>query len=146
MEELFRKIHIFAGINDAGIQWLVKAAATEVMPPAEVIVRESEPGNRFYLVEKGTVRVIKHFGTPDEVLLATLNPNDFFGEMCILEAQPRSATVAAITETTLHSLSGTDFYHFYQQMPDQYGVLVLNIARDLSRRLRYLDEIFAARH
>ena len=38
------------------------------------------------------------------------------------------------------------FHHLYQDMPRQYSILVLNIARDLSRRLRHLDELFAARH
>ena len=71
---------------------------------------------------------------------------DFFGEMCILETLPRAATVLAVTDATLYSLTSMAFYHLYEVMPGQYSILVLNIARDLSRRLRHLDDVFAARH
>jgi CRP-like cAMP-binding protein len=66
--------------------------------------------------------------------------------MCILETLPRSATVQAMVDSTLLSLSSVTFYHLYHEMPAQHSILVVNIARDLSRRLRHLDEAFAARH
>ena len=103
-------------------------------------------GNRFFLVGEGLVRVCKHLGLPHEVELARLSPGDFFGEMCILETLPRSATVQAVIDTTVYSLTSLNFYHLYQAMPAQYSILVVNIARDLSRRLRHLDEVFAAKH
>jgi len=77
--------------------------------------------------------------------LARLGPHDFFGEMCILETLPRSASVQAITDTTAFALSSLDFLYLYEKLPAEYGILVLNLARDLSRRIRHLDEEFAAR-
>ncbi|MBI3875106.1 MAG: cyclic nucleotide-binding protein, partial [Verrucomicrobia bacterium] len=65
---------------------------------------------------------------------------------CILETLPRVATVQAVTETHLLWMSSLAFLHLYERLPAQYGLLVLNIARDLSRRLRRLDERFAAKH
>jgi CRP-like cAMP-binding protein len=79
------------------------------------------------------------------VKIARLGAGDFFGEMCILETLPRAATVETVTESLLSSLSSINFYQFYQAMPEQYSILLLNIARDLSRRLRKLDDAFAAR-
>ena len=78
--------------------------------------------------------------------LARLKAGDFFGEMCILETLPRVATVQAVAETRLFSISSLTFLKLYDAMPAQYGLLLLNLARDLSRRLRRLDEAFAARH
>jgi CRP-like cAMP-binding protein len=92
------------------------------------------------------VRVCKNFAQPGEVELVTLGPKSFFGEMCILEAMPRSATVQAVAASRLFSLPAGAFHHLYKAMPAQYCILLLNIARDLSRRLRRLDEMFAARH
>ena len=112
----------------------------------EVILREGEMGNRLFIIASGTVRVCKRAGQSDEVTLATLGPLDFFGEMCILEAQPRSATVVAQRETSLLSIPAGAFYQLFHEMPTQYGILLLNIARDLSRRLRALDDSFAGRH
>lgn len=110
------------------------------------LVREGETSNRLFVVVKGGVRVCRQFGTPDEVELIDLGAGEFFGEMCILETLPRSATVVATVESRLLSLSSLDFLHLYKQMPGQYGILILNLARDLSRRLRRIDEVFAARH
>ncbi len=99
-----------------------------------------------FLIEAGEVRVIKNFALPNEVEFDRFGPGEFFGEMCILEPMPRAATAQAVTNARLIGISSFGFHHLYQRMPAQYSILILNIARDLSRRLRKLDEAFAARH
>jgi CRP-like cAMP-binding protein len=141
-----QNVPIFAGLNEAALNLLWDRAKEVKAPAGEVVVREGETGNRLFVVGKGQVRVCKHFGQVGEVELAKLAPGNFFGEMCILETLPRSATVQAITDATLYTLTSLSFYHLYEQMPAQHSILVLNIARDISRRLRHLDEAFAARH
>jgi CRP-like cAMP-binding protein len=98
------------------------------------------------LIGTGAVRVCKNLGRADEIELAKFGPRDFFGEMCILETLPRCASVQATEHTVLQSLTSLAFHHLYEAMPRQYSILVLNIARDLSRRLRRVDEVFASRH
>jgi CRP/FNR family cyclic AMP-dependent transcriptional regulator len=141
-----QNVPIFAGLNQSALNLLWERAKEIKTPAGGVVVREGEAGNRLFLVGEGQVRVCKHFGQPDELELATLAPGNFFGEMCILETLPRSATVQAVTDATLFALTSLVFYHLYEAMPAQHSILVLNIARDVSRRLRHLDEVFAARH
>ena len=141
-----QNVTILAGLDETAIAFLSERVIESPAPAGTVIVREGEVGNRFFFVGEGTVRVCKHFGQPNEVELTRLRKGDFFGEMCILETLPRCATVQAVTETVVFSLTSLVFYHFYEAMPSQYGILLLNIARDLSRRLRHLDEEFAAKH
>jgi CRP-like cAMP-binding protein len=141
-----QNVPIFAGLNEAALRLLWERAKEVKAAAGEVVVREGETGNRLFVVGEGQVRVCKHFGQADEIELAKLAPGNFFGEMCILETLPRSATVQAVTDTTLYSLTSLVFYHLYETMPAQHSILVLNIARDVSRRLRHLDEVFAARH
>jgi CRP-like cAMP-binding protein len=141
-----QNVPIFAGLNEAALNLLWDRAKEIKTPAGEVVVREGETGNRLFVVGEGQVRVCKQFGQPGEVELAKLAPGNFFGEMCILETLPRSATVQAITDATFYTLTSLSFYHLYEQMPAQHSILVLNIARDVSRRLRHLDEAFAARH
>jgi CRP-like cAMP-binding protein len=111
-----------------------------------MIIREGETGNRFYLIGDGSVRVCKRLGETNEIELARLGPNDFFGEMCILETLPRCASVQAMVDTLLYSLTSLTFLHLYEAMPRQYSILLLNLARDLSRRLRHVEEVFASKH
>jgi len=141
-----QNVPIFAGLDEAALNLLWERAKEIKTAAGEIVVREGETGNRLFLVGEGQVRVCKHFGQPDEIELAKLAPGNFFGEMCILETLPRSATVQAIIDSTLYTLTSLAFYHLYEAMPAQHSILVLNIARDVSRRLRHLDEIFAARH
>jgi CRP-like cAMP-binding protein len=141
-----QNVPIFAGLNDAALNMLWDHAKEVKASAGGIVVREGETGNRLFVVGEGQVRVCKHFGQSGEVELAKLAPGNFFGEMCILETLPRSATVQAITNATLYTLTSLSFYHLYEQMPAQHSILVLNIARDVSRRLRHLDEAFAARH
>jgi CRP/FNR family cyclic AMP-dependent transcriptional regulator len=143
--ELFQLVPIFAGLETPALEFLAGLAKESEVKAGEVVVREHEPGNRFYVITAGSVRVCKRYGQPDELELAVLHAGNFFGEMCILETLPRSATVYALGRTRLLGFSSISFYHFYQAMPAQYSILLLNIARDLSRRLRRLDEAFAAR-
>jgi len=146
MELTFRKVTIFAGLDDDALSLLMSRARQTTVPAGDVIVREGEPGNHLYLIVAGAVRICKRFDRPDQVELARLNPGDFFGEMCILKTLPRAATVQATSETTLYALPSLAFYDLFQANPEQYSILILNIARDVSRRLRRLDEIFAALH
>ena len=146
MNPLLQGVPIFAGLDESALALLTERALKSVEPAGKLILREGEPGNRLFLIGSGTVRICKNFGEANEVELAQLGVRDFFGEMCILETLPRSASVQAVSESTLFSLSSLTFYHLFKQMPDQYSILVLNIARDLSRRLRHLDTAFTARH
>lgn len=133
-------------MDEEGLELLTARAQELKLPAGSCVLREGEAGNRFFIVGEGKVRVCKSFGQSDEVELAVLNCSDFFGEMCIFETLPRTATVHTIEVSTLYSLSSLDFLHLYEAMPGEYGILMVNIARDLSRRLRRLDERFAARH
>jgi CRP/FNR family transcriptional regulator, cyclic AMP receptor protein len=146
VRNIWSAIPIFAGISNEGLEILLERVKSMTVQTGEIIVKEGEPGNRLFLIEEGVVAVKKYFGTPEETELARLSRTDFFGEMCILETLPRSATVLAMETCLLHSLSSMDFYHLFRMKPAQYSILILNIARDLSRRLRHVDELFAARH
>jgi CRP/FNR family transcriptional regulator, cyclic AMP receptor protein len=139
-------IPIFEGLDKETLNYLWEQVEKTDVPAGTVVVREGEPGNRLYLIAAGFVRVCKRFDQPDEVELAGLTEGDFFGEMCVLETLPRAATVQAVTEVVLYSLSSAFFSNLQSKNPAQYSILLLNIARDLSRRLRALDEAFTALH
>jgi CRP-like cAMP-binding protein len=142
---LLTTIHIFAGLAEDVIDSLSDVCQERRAEAGEIILRQMEVGREMFVMAEGEVEIVRNLGTPDELLLATLGPGEFFGEMCILECMPRSATVRATVPTRLYSLRNTDLLRLFQRWPDQYGILMLNIARDLCRRLRGLQENFAAR-
>jgi CRP/FNR family transcriptional regulator, cyclic AMP receptor protein len=137
-------IPIFAGLTPSALAEIATAIEEAEFHKDDIIVREGEPGNRMFIIGKGSVEVVKHLGRPSETVLAVLLPRDFLGEMSIIDSVARSASVRAIENTTLFSLKGLDLYRLFQKHPDQYAIVILNIARDISRRLRVLDERYAA--
>jgi CRP-like cAMP-binding protein len=143
-QEFLSTIPIFAGLNEAALSELVKVAEEVSVEAQQVIVREGEPGNRMFIIHTGRIEVVKYLGEPQETILAVLGSRDFLGEMSMIECVKRSASLRAAEPGFLFSLKGTDLYHLYRHQPDQYAIVILNIARDLSRRLRSIDEKFAA--
>ena len=143
--ELLGRMHIFAGLDDAALSALTAACRRSEGKPGEWIVREGTSGREMYLIESGGVEVVKGAGTPYEKVLASLGPGNFFGEMSLIECMIRSASIRCSEASSFYSLRNEDLLKLFQQRPDQYAILILNIARDLSRRLRAMDEVFAAR-
>ena len=75
--------------------------------------------------------------------LAILGPGDWFGEMSILDVLPRSATMRVVAPSQLLRFSAQDLDTLYRRDLRAYSLLVLNIARELSRRLRVADGLLA---
>jgi CRP-like cAMP-binding protein len=76
--------------------------------PGEMIFAEYEPGDAFYMIQSGRVRLIKLLGDVEKTL-DILEPSDMFGEMAILENSPRSATAIAIDEVTVLEFNRRNF-------------------------------------
>lgn len=131
------------GLDDEAIRYLSDLAGEERYLAGTVIVAEGEPGNRMFFLAAGRVVVVKDHGKAHPVVLAELGPGEFFGEMRLVESVVRSASVVAAEAVTVCTLKGTDLHRLYEQRPGQYGIVMLNLARDLSRRLRGLDDRFA---
>jgi CRP-like cAMP-binding protein len=143
-QAFLQAIPIFAGLTSAALAEIAYAAQEAVFLTGDIIVKEGEPGDRMFIIGAGSVEVVKYLGQSHETVLANLRPRDFLGEMSIIDCVVRSASVRAVEETVLFALKGIDLYRLFQKHPDQYAIVILNIARDISRRLRAIDEKYAA--
>lgn len=137
-------IPIFAGLSPEALAELTEKAREIVCPAGSLAVHQGDLGNEMFIIHSGKVEVIKDFGAAGEFLVAKLRARDFFGEMCIIECIPRSASVRVVDDTILFGIKSMELFHLYQRRPEQYAIVILNIARDLSRRLRALHENWAA--
>jgi len=136
---------LLAGLNGEALALLGQEGIVHDFAPDEWIVREGEAGHSFFILAEGDVEVIKHQDSPHAVLLARLHRGTFFGEMCVVDPVPRAASVRTTSKVTAIEIRASTLHHLFQKMPDQYAIMLLNLARDMARRLRVLDEAFAAR-
>jgi CRP-like cAMP-binding protein len=109
----------------------------------DVIVDENEIGKELFLIKEGRVRIVGQRGSKNETVFSELGAGEFFGEMCVIESVPRSASVLAAESTLLYSLAAADIKRLGEKRPDQFSILLLNIGRDLCRRLRVMNKLFA---
>lgn len=103
----------------------------------EVIFKEGTYGQCMYEIQSGSVHIYVDFGTENEKLLTTLEAGQFFGEIGIAEARPRTATaIAAEDHTNLSEISNNNFSEYFQNEPQK----LLAIMQHMSERLRALTQ------
>jgi CRP-like cAMP-binding protein len=107
------------------------------------VVAEGEPGRSMFIVHSGEL-VVSRFGNAGRVIrLSRLELGDFFGEMTLVEPQNRSASVVTESPTVLYELTARNLYACYKADIHAYVMVLQNINRELSRRLRRADNRIA---
>jgi CRP/FNR family cyclic AMP-dependent transcriptional regulator len=91
----------------------------------EVIFFEHEPGDSFYLIQSGRVKIVKILGNIEKII-DILNPGEFFGEMALLEEAPRTASIIALEECTLLEFNKANFTSLVEGNP-QIGISLLKL-------------------
>lgn len=141
--ERLREVGLFGALPDATLERLAKDLAQVRFDPGALVFKEGTSAGEMFVVLDGEVEVLKHSRKGRDARVAILGPNDAFGEMSIIDVQPRSATVRALAPTRLLRLRAEDLDAMYRYDLKSYAIITLNVARDLSRRLRVTDGLLA---
>jgi CRP/FNR family cyclic AMP-dependent transcriptional regulator len=137
------RIPIFAGLPDRVMELITgKLRVVQVVAGAELL-REGEHARSMFVVREGELEILKHGKAGAEYKLAVLKPGDVVGEMSLIDIQPRSATARARIAATLYVLDLAEIAKLYTGDVEAYALLMLNISREVSRRLRVADEVLA---
>ncbi len=134
--EQLRRVPLFAHLSDRELARVASAVREKGYPKNSVILFEDDPGDALYVVVKGQVKVVLIGEDGREVILAMLKDGDFFGEMSLIDDQPRSAHVIATEDATLLVLRRDDFRAAMEEVPR----IALGLLQALSRRLRRADD------
>jgi uncharacterized protein YhbP (UPF0306 family) len=107
---------VFSDLPEAKLAGVAARLRQETVTAGEDVVRQGEPGDRFFMIVDGSVDVLRDDGG-EERKLATLGPGHFFGEMAILRGESRSATVRATERTTLLAMEADAFRRLLEGSP-----------------------------
>jgi len=138
-----RNIGLFGALPDGALEHLAAHLQIIDFEPGSFVFREGEHGNCMFVVLQGDVEVMKKAKGGTDIRVAVLGPGDWFGEMAVIDVQSRSATVLAASPSRLMKIAAPDLDRLYRFDVKSYALIVLNIARELSRRLRVTDGILA---
>ncbi|HEY2940822.1 MAG TPA: Crp/Fnr family transcriptional regulator [Vicinamibacteria bacterium] len=130
--EVLRTVPIFSELSDEDIASLAHLALRKRYPKDTVVFFENEEGDFFFTILEGRIKVTILGDDGREVILSVLGPGDFFGEMALLDNEPRSATAIAVEESELLSLHRNDF----QSVLNDNKSITSALIRVLSARLR----------
>jgi CRP-like cAMP-binding protein len=134
---LFRKADVFADLEPAHLDALCRAASIRPYAAGEAILREDEPGDLFFVIIRGQVKVFVDSEHGREVVLTHLQAGDFFGEMALFDNETRSASVSALTASELVVLRRKDFL----AVLEEEFPIARRILTTLSARLRRANDM-----
>ena len=131
-KDLFRRFDLFAELDEEEIEKISAHARPRKFHRDEVVFHADQPGDIFCLIVNGRVKVTMISPEGKELILSTLGPGEFFGEMALLDDEPRSATVTAIEPLELLTIWRSDLL---QIMKDDFSI-TRKLVAELSKRLR----------
>ena len=134
--DVLQRVPLFSQLAAPDLQRVVEVARDRSYPKNSVILFEDDPGDALYVVAKGQVKVVLIGEDGREVILSVLGEGEFFGEMALIDDEPRSAHVIAMEDSMLLVLRREDF----QGILEHSAGIALALLRELSRRLRRVDE------
>jgi signal transduction histidine kinase len=136
---------LFSRLPAAALQQLRAAAAEKRFGDTELIFKEGDPGDGLYMVKSGTVEISAEVRNGHRQVLSALPPGEIFGEMALLDDQPRSACASARGDTTVYFVPRQPFQELIRRFPEA----ALLMMQEISGRLRefnrhYLREVLQA--
>jgi CRP/FNR family transcriptional regulator, cyclic AMP receptor protein len=138
--EVLRRVPLFSGLAEGDLTAFADLTRERGYPKGSVIVFEDDAGDALYLVAAGQVKVVLIAEDGREVILSVLGEGNFFGEMAVIDEEPRSAHVIAMEDSSLLVLRRDDFQHRLRANPE----IAISLLREISRRLRRADEKIAS--
>ena len=129
-------VPLFHGLERDEIARFAELVRERSYPKGSVILFQDDPGDALYIVRTGRVKVVLIGEDGREVILGVLEPGSHFGELALIDDQPRSAHVIAMEDAQLLILRREDF----RRRVDANPTVAWALLQELSKRLRRADE------
>mgnify|MGYP001054292054 CR=1 FL=1 len=137
---VLRKINIFKQLKGLDLVQINRIAKTKAFNSGDRIIEEGSPGECFYIIKSGGVRVMKKTKKGGEEVIAVLGPFDHFGEMSLFDKSPRSASIVASENCELIEIEGKELEKLMSHNPEMSERIYRNIISSLCIRLRAANE------
>jgi CRP-like cAMP-binding protein len=129
---LAAQVPLFADLDEAALDRLGKELVPKLYRKGATILVTGEPGTSLFVVNTGLVKLVLSSPSGREVILDVLGPGEVFGELAVLDGEPRSADAVAVQTSELYLLDRQAFLRVLRERPE----IAINLLGVLSRRLR----------
>lgn len=134
---LIKQIPLFKMLSGDNITALEASLRRLSLKQGQALFHKGDEGTALYIVKKGTIKIVLPSRIGDEIIVTIFSAGDFFGEMALLDGEPRSADAIAIEPSEVFVLKRNDFLAFLQSNINA----IESILSMLSKRLRSTDEL-----
>jgi CRP/FNR family cyclic AMP-dependent transcriptional regulator len=129
---LLKDIPLFKGLGDEVLEALERVSMVKTFPKNTILFSEGDQSDSFYIIRNGKVNVGINDEEGREVILSILGPGEYFGEIALMDGEPRSAYVMTKEPSQLIIISKSDFHELLSNHPD----IMMNLFRGLLKRFR----------
>ncbi|GHV89266.1 hypothetical protein AGMMS50267_16260 [Spirochaetia bacterium] len=137
-----RKHSFFGGLEPEQIETILSLMKQETFEQGTDIIVEGQPNDKIFFILEGRTE-----GCLNGVRLFEFDEGTAFGEMAVLDIMASAATIRALVPTRVMSLSNRGLHELYKKDLKVFAIVIMNLARDLSRRLRRMNaEFVSTRH
>ncbi|MEO5697903.1 MAG: cyclic nucleotide-binding domain-containing protein [Burkholderiaceae bacterium] len=138
--DLLQQMPVFGAIREDALQSLLERAGTMQIAAGDFFFREQDQASSMFVLEVGQVAVAKGWQGRD-FLLNRLHAGDCFGEMALMDLQPRSASVRAEADCRAIEFGTGDLLRLFERDVEQFALVQMNLGREVCRRLRATDDL-----
>jgi CRP-like cAMP-binding protein len=131
--EHLKKAFLFRDVPEDVLNALAQKVVHRTLAKDEVLFRLGDKGDALYIIDEGWVKIVRQDNQGNEVVLNSCGPGEAIGEMSVLDQEPRSAGVVAISDAIVLELKQEGFITLLEQRPD----VALTLIRSISSRLRF---------
>jgi CRP/FNR family cyclic AMP-dependent transcriptional regulator len=134
-------VELFSGLSDQQLDALLHGSRTRFFSKGTVVVHEGEPGQALFIIKSGSLKAYLNDDEGKEVVLSTLGPGEYFGELALIDHAARSASIAALETSELLQVPKEAFQELLEQHPEVVHTLIRNLVgqvRRLSDNIRTL--------
>lgn len=137
LSDLLKYVPLFKNLPDDFLKMVLKGIYQKKVNPGDVIVKQGEIGNSFFIILNGQYNVINNTADGNEVILKTLTGGDYFGEMSLLQSMPRQATIKAKEKGNLIVLNRETFLKIIEnsQLKDYLELILKQRKAELSQTI-----------
>ncbi len=135
-KEMLKKIHLFSSLDDQELDLIHGSTKNRKYLKNSVVLQEGEPGDSFFLTVSGVGKFVLFSEDGKEIILSEFSEGDFFGEIAILDGEPRSSSVTTKTECEFIVIQGKDLFEIMKNHP---GVSI-KIIQNFCERMRGLTK------
>ncbi|MBE0432403.1 cyclic nucleotide-binding domain-containing protein [candidate division WOR-3 bacterium] len=139
-KEVLSQVYLFRELTPGEMERLLSISKEKKVKKNELIFREGDIGDAFYLIVTGSIRISTFVPGVGEEALTILREGEYFGEMALIDDAPRSASAIANDDTMLLYIGKDDFRKLLEHQTDIAYKLLWIFTRTLSARLRKTDE------